>query len=621
MVHFTQNNLGESSSPYLQQHKDNPVHWQEWNRTTLKYAAERKKLILVSIGYATCHWCHVMAREAFSDSETATYLNDNFISIKVDREQRPDIDEYFMSYVNATNGRGGWPLNVILNPDGHPIFGGTYFPDKEKQGLRSFRDVLGQVASWYSKNKSAVQAYAAPAVADAHEAIDENSITSTIYRSFDAAAGGFGAQTKFPPHNTLLFLLHFFQETRSAAAKEIIVKTLDAMTDRGLHDHLQGGFYRYCVDRDWTIPHFEKMLYDQAMHLWVYALSFQLFQRGQDRIVTEKIATSLKETFSDNHGLFYAAHDADTNHREGATYIWSEDELKKVLSEDEFAQFAETYDITPEGNFEGKNHLVKNGPAISTVKVIEGKLLAIRKKRQQPFTDKKIVTSWNALTGIAFIHAGRYLERDDYIKTAQAIFDEIISRHMSEGILAHSSLHGKVQKQGFLEDYASLLLLATYVYEGASTESDKKEYQKHMKSFLSSLNQFSIKKGATMKWFANVDKGDFIRVPAQVFDHPTPSAVSLTEMAMLRANIFLHKENAEVRYRGILENDFHNLVAFFAHGKFHKIHAPKKIAWNRLSINALYMKDQSYQDCTSFTCHQYKSEDELLASFAGENGV
>jgi len=616
MLDFSKNNLNTSSSPYLQQHRDNPVHWQEWNEAVLQYAKEHQKLILVSIGYATCHWCHVMAHEAFSDVNTARYLNNRFVSIKVDREQRPDIDEYFMSYVNAINGRGGWPLNVVLTPAGHPIFGGTYFPDVEKRGLFPFRDVLGQVLSWYAKNKDAVQAYAIPMSHGSSVEIDDNTIASTIHRSFDVAFGGFGAQTKFPPHNTLLFLLHYYQATQSTLAKEMIIQTLDAMTNGGLHDHLQGGFYRYCVDREWTIPHFEKMLYDQAMHLWVYALAFQLFRRDQDRVVAEKIITALTETFSDEHGLFYSAHDADTDLVEGQTYVWSEAELIDVLSKDEYAQFVKTYAISSEGNFEGKNHLIKQASAPALRKAIEEKLLAIRKKRSKPFTDKKIVTSWNVLTGIGFIHAGRYLERNEYITTAQAVFKEIIRRHMSDGALTHSSLNGVVQKQGFLEDYASLLLLATYLYEDASTESEKKKHKKHMEKLLEDVGQFTVQAGATRIWFSNMPTGDFTRVPAQVFDHPTPSAVSLAEMALFRANILLRKENSEVPYRGILEHDFHNLVAFFAHGKSHEIHAPEKISWKELPINTVHITDAVYQDCTAFACHQYKNESELVSSFS-----
>ncbi|MBI2042058.1 MAG: thioredoxin domain-containing protein [Candidatus Nealsonbacteria bacterium] len=615
MTNFQQNNLDRSSSPYLQQHKDNPVHWQEWNEETLRYAKENGLLIFVSIGYATCHWCHVMANEAFSDHDTADYLNKNFVSIKVDREQRPDIDEYFMNFVNQATGQGGWPLNVVLSPDGNPFLAGTYFPHKPKHGLRPLKDVLSDAKKWYMENHGSVREHE---IARKQElftgAIEETTIAANIYRAFDNTFGGFGTQIKFPPHSTLLLLLNFFQETKSAAAQEMILQTLDAMATRGLHDHLQGGFYRYCVDREWTIPHFEKMLYDQAMHLWVYALSFQIFKRNEDKIVIEKITRCLQETFSDQSGLFYSAHDADTEHIEGATYIWSMDELKEAMNKNEFEVFSEAYDITDAGNFEGKNHLIKKNNGAGALNKIEEKLLAERKKRPQPFTDKKIVTSWNALTGIGLLLASRYAQQEKYKRMAFAIFEEIMQRHSLRGIIAHSSLGGILQDQEFLEDRASLLLLATYIYEDAQDDVEEKKYKRIIENLLNGLDKFKVKNDRGAKWFANTSGGDFKQIFAQTFDHPIPSAVSLAEMAIFRAHKILGKADADFGYGSLLENDFHNTAAFFTKGKFHEIRAPEKIAWAKIPINALLLKDAAYKDCTAFSCHEYNSQDELINS-------
>lgn len=626
MTNFQRNNLDKAFSPYLQQHKDNPVFWQEWNRETLNFAKENKKLIFVSIGYATCHWCHVMASEAFSDQETGNYLNENFISIKVDREQRPDIDEYFMSYVTRLTGRGGWPLNVILSPEGKPIFGGTYFPYKAKYGLKPFKEILGDVKKWYEENTDNVKNYVVKHKEEFFERVDDTAIVQKIREYFDEEFGGFGTQTKFPPHNTLLLLLHFYEETKSKSSEEMILKTLDAMSNKGLHDHLQGGFYRYCVDREWEIPHFEKMLYDQAMLLWVYSLSFQLFKRDQDKIILEKIVRSLSETFSDGGGLFYSAHDADTNHNEGESYTWGEDELKKVLSNEEFKRFSKVYLITAKGNFEGKNHLIKRewkpearGEAKEDTNglcEIEDKLLTQRQKRSQPFIDKKIITSWNALTGIGLLIAARYLDSDEYRDMAFSTFSEILKRHFVKNKLAHSSLDGILQTQEFLEDYAGMLLFATYLYEDARGDLEVEKYKSYIEKLLENVNRFKAEGEDSLNWFGNIGGSDFKQIPANVTDHPTPSVVSLTELAIFRTNKILGRGDIELEYKKLIQNDFHNLVSYFTKGKFHEVHAPKKIAWSELPINSLFKKDVKYQDCTAFMCNEFKNENELISSFA-----
>jgi uncharacterized protein YyaL (SSP411 family) len=619
MTNFNKNNLDISSSPYLVQHKDNPVHWQEWNKETLKYAKEQKKLIFVSIGYATCHWCHVMAREAFSDQKTADYLNEFFVSIKVDREQRPDLDDYFMSFVNKTTGHGGWPLNLILDPDSNPFFGGTYFPPEEKRGLPSFQSVLQQVMKWHEEHKDSIEEYIfSPnqrASGTKTKAKSSDNVEH-IYRAFDQNFGGIGNATKFPPHNTLLFLLfHLEENPNDAHAKEMIERTLDAMSERGLHDHLQGGFYRYCVDSEWSIPHFEKMLYDQAMHLWVYALAVKVLGRKEDARVVHKLTACLMETFSDGNGLFYSAHDADTDHEEGVTYLWSESELKMSLEKEELERFVSAYEITPNGNFEGVNHLIRKNPVLSNTDDVEEKLLAIRNKRVQPFTDKKIVTSWNALLAIGLILSHRYTDVDAYMETAERIFEELLKRHLKEGSLAHSSLGEQVQSDEFLEDYAALLLLATYLYESASSEK-KNMYETQVRSLHKSLMVFRTDEGT---WFTNKADSDLMQIAAPLFDHPTPSATSLAEFALFRARIIMaDKTSLDHAYAEPLHRDFYNIVASFSEGNFHEIHTPKPIDWKLLPINVFSLDGSSYQDCTQRACHEYKSEEEMIESFSAQ---
>lgn len=622
MTDFSKNNLDQSLSPYLQQHKDNPIHWQEWTKETLNFAKNQNKLIFLSIGYATCHWCHVMAQEAFSDQETADYLNNNFVAIKVDREQRPEIDSFFMDFITKTSGRGGWPLNVVLNPEIKPFFAGTYFPHKEKHGLRSLLSVLQLVKKWYEQNKNNLQEYSIQHAKIPSEHVDELEIIQRIEFSFDKQFGGFGNQTKFPPHNTLLLLLNFYQETKDDKAKKMILKTLDIMSKKGLHDHLQGGFYRYTVDRQWMIPHFEKMLYDQAMLLWIYSLSFQLFQRTKDRLIVKKIIKSLKETFSDKDDLFYSGHDADTNHKEGDTYTWTLTELKKILNQKEYSLFSERYNLTQDGNFEGKNHLIQkdlfnfekyNSKKLLELKKIEKKLLDSRNKKLQPFTDKKILTNWNALVGIGLINAYRYTGENSYKEMSVKIFEKLIKKHYSNKLLAHSSLKNQLQQQEFLEDYSAMLLLATYLFEEEDFKKEtKNHYLEYILTFLRGIDKFKNIKEGTEIWFANVNQPDFKQIPATIFDHPTPSSKSLTEMAIFRSNIILNKNVNDLDYHSFLGSDFHNLVAYYSKGRFHELHLREKINHKDLPINSLIKKGEKYQNCSNFVCNEYKNKKELI---------
>ncbi len=622
MTNFAKNNLDQSISPYLQQHKDNPIHWQEWNKETLDYAKNKNKLIFLSIGYATCHWCHVMTQEAFSDQDTADYLNKNFVAIKVDREQRPEIDSYFMDFINKTHGRGGWPLNVVLNPDSKPFFAGTYFPHKEKYGLRPLISILQSITKWYEQNQNNLPQYSMQPSRLPSENINDLEIIQKFELTFDKKFGGFGNQTKFPPHNTLLMMLNFHQETKDDFTKQMIIKTLDTMSEKGLHDHLQGGFYRYSVDREWLIPHFEKMLYDQAMLLWVYSLSFQLFHRTKDRFVIKKIIKSLKETFSNQEGLLYSGHDADTNHKEGDTYTWIIAELKKILNEKEYALFSERYVLSQEGNFEGKNHLIKielpnvekdNQQKSLEILKIEKKLLVARKKKSQPFTDKKILTNWNALAGIGLINAYRYTGEKSYKDMSLTIFEKLIEKHYTHNLLAHSSLNNQLQTQEFLEDYSAMLLFATYLFEEEDFgKKEKNKYQDYIKIFLKGLNKFKKIENGSEIWYANISQQDFEQIPASVFDHPTPSSKSLTEMAIFRSNIILEQNLHELEYHSFLGSDFHNLAAYYSKGRFHEFHLPEKINHKDLPINSIIKKGEKYQDCTNFTCNEYENKKELI---------
>ncbi len=593
MINFNKNNLDQSSSPYLQQHKNNPIHWQEWSQEVLDYAQNNNKIILVSVGYATCHWCHVMAKEAFSNIEIANYLNQHFICIKVDKEQRPDIDQYLMHFMQETNGHGGWPLNVFLTSDQKPFLALTYVPLTPQYGLPGFLDILQHIQQSNQQQHSKIPQYHPQIHTSEH--IEEQQLIEVIKNNFTGT--GFSHGPQFPPHNTLLFLLTWYEQHKDKEIKNILEKILNVMATGGLHDHLQGGFYRYCIDDSWTIPHFEKMLYDQALHLWVYSLAYKILKKPEYKIITEKIITCLEDSYANK--LYYAAHDADTNHHEGSTYIWDRAEIQQHLTNEEFTQFQQIY--TLEQNFESKIHLIKKTNTF--LPEIEQKLLQLRKKRTQPFTDKKYITSWNALLGIGLLMNYRYCNNNLAKVKAKLLFNTILKEHYPQEKLHHSSYQGKLQPGEFLEDYATLLLFATYLYE------DTGEYKDIIATLYTQLQKFQHKRNPE-QWKESITT-DFIEIPAQTYDHPIPSSLSLAIMAQQRAAIILEKEYDRTEYKHPFQHDFYNLTPLLNHA--HIIHLPHPIQWQHLPSTSMQLYGSTIQDCYQHHCIEYKDITQLLA--------
>ncbi|MEI6437363.1 MAG: thioredoxin domain-containing protein [Candidatus Omnitrophota bacterium] len=585
-----QNNLGASSSPYLRQHADNPIWWQEWSADVLEHARRENKPLFVSVGYATCHWCHVMAAESFVDQGVADFLNKHFVSIKVDREQRPDIDQYLMAFIASQGSHGGWPLNCFLTPDLKPFLALTYIPLQPRYGMPGFLDLLGKVHAHYLSAGGQI----GPFTVEMDEGAEDSEINAlrAFRGSFDSQYGGFGDGTKFPPHCTLLFMLYDLAASGDTNMKGMIEQTLESILRGGLHDHLQGGFYRYCVDREWTIPHFEKMIYDQAMLLWVFSLAFRVIGREEYRVAVVNVLKCLEETFEEG-GLYYSGHDADTHHEEGATYVWSRDELARVLTPDEYARFIGVYQITAEGNFEGKNHLLRVGDA--DISDIENKLLGLRNKRSQPSVDKKIITSWNCLVGIGLIHAYRYAGVTGALEKAETLAQGLMDKHFIDGKLAHSSFDGTLQKQAFLQDYAGLLLLLTYLHEETG------RYDAEMRDFSQKIAAFRRDGG----WIESFND-DFMPVPAASFDHPVPSSIALAEFALLRVEVLAGREPAARPYRTPLHHDFFNLAGLAGNGLFHIIEAPAKIGWEHLPPNSIQRRGGRSVDCFRGACRELK---------------
>lgn len=583
---FTQNNLSGSTSSYLQQHKDNPVWWQEWSKDALAYARKEDKIIFVSIGYSTCHWCHVMAQEAFSNKEVAAFLNANFVSIKVDREQRPDIDQYAMAFISSLGGQGGWPLNIFLTHDLRPIHALTYAPVESHYSMPAFIDILTQIKKASDDQKDNIGPFVLTRTKFAE--IRDEELIKPLWDAFDRVCAGFGAGMKFPPHCTMLFMLYDYEANKENMLQAMITRTLDRMLTSGLCDHLQGGFFRYCVDREWMIPHFEKMLYDQALLLWQYSLAYHVFKKEEYKIAANKIVQCLEGTFEQD-SLYVSGHDADTDHVEGATYLWTYDEIVWILTPEELTQFMAVYDISQGGNKEGKNHLVK----IKNVDIsaIEAKLLKARKKRRQPFVDSKIVTSWNCLLGAGFIQAYRYLDNEALLRKAKDIFRRLLECNCRGDKIYHSSMDAHVQQEGFLQDYAAMLLFLTYLHEETG------EYLDEMDRFYSKVKEYRTDND----WIESFHD-DFLQVPAENFDHPVPSSVSMAELALLRADLLHRRTYTLGHFSEPLARDFYNIAALVRNGLFHIMEAPDMMAFCRLPGNTIQVRGKEYIDCYGHAC-------------------
>lgn len=589
---FDENNLSSASSPYLLQHKNQPIWWQEWKREVLDYSQNTNKPIFVSVGYSTCHWCHVMAREAFSNPEVAELINQNFVAIKVDREQRPDIDHYLMKFLIETTGRGGWPLNVFLTPDLKPIYALSYCPVQPKFGMPGFSEIIRKVVEFFNNHRNQISDFKMRKLH--HQEINFNDqsffeqLTDQFYNYFDPNQGGFGKGHKFPPHSTLLFLLYYSELTSDKKADEIIVKTLDAIIYRGLHDHLQGGFFRYCTDPQWTIPHFEKMLYDQAMLLWVNSLAYIKYKNPQYLEAAVKIVECLDQSFKKDD-FYISALDADTDHQEGLTYLWSYDELKSNLSAQEFESLKKCYYITEQGNYEGKNHLVKKSD--KGLAEIEQKLLEIRQKKPQPAKDEKILIHWNCLCAIGLIFLYRATNNIKYLINADNLYNALLHNFYKNNKLAHSLFEKKLQKQEFLEDYASLLLLSTFLYE------DSGKYLEDIEKLKKQTEKFKFPDG----WLLSIND-DFKLIPADNFDHPIPSPISLLNLALLRLKILTGKDFNPENFKNFYENDFYNIGSLVSSGFFHLIETPEKIPWIEIPINTIQIKGDKLKDCYKGRC-------------------
>jgi len=487
--HQNTNHLIDESSPYLLSHAHNPVDWYPWGDTALDKAKAEDKPIFLSIGYSACHWCHVMERESFENEDVAAILNEHFISIKVDREQRPDLDHIYMSFTTAMTGSGGWPMSVFLTPDLKPFFAGTYFPSTEGHGRPSFIRLIKQISTAYREDKQAIFESSEDIHSKIVQRLSENSTSSelshdivvraasNLMRNFDHVNGGFGGQPKFPQALELSLLLRHFKSSEDSSYLAAAEKALTAMTRGGIYDHLGGGFARYSTDRQWLVPHFEKMLYDNSLLVPVYIKGWQItHNEAYLQVVRETLDWILRE-MSDSKGGFYSTLDADSEGEEGKYYVWSKTEIESTLGSDLAEPFLNYYNVTADGNFEGNNilHITDLSEKIKAqdnpdkferdLAESRARLFEQRSRRVRPLTDDKILTSWNGLALTALCRGYQVTGDERYLDAAIHNATFVLEKLWRDGKLTHSYRQGKHSHGQFLEDYAYYIKGLIDLYE------------------------------------------------------------------------------------------------------------------------------------------------------------
>ncbi len=572
------NRLARENSPYLLQHAENPVDWYPWSEESLELARVEDKPIFLSIGYAACHWCHVMAHESFEDPEIAAIMNQHFVNIKVDREERLDIDSIYMNAVVSMTGQGGWPLSVFLTPDGKPFFGGTYFPPIRRYNMPSFREVLSSVAQVWTNDRQQI-AKSSQQITDKLEqatlitgsslelGVDTLEKASFVLaQSYDWQNGGWGPAPKFPQPMAIEYLLRR-ASLGDRLALEMAEHALGAMSRGGMYDVVGGGFARYSTDNRWLVPHFEKMLYDNALLAQVYLHAFLLTRKDSYRRTCEETLDFILRELTDAGGGFYSSLDADSEGEEGKFYVWTPDQVQEALSDTQDAELlVAVYAVSDSGNFEGNNVLqraltdneiaamfgIPESEISTTLSQLHSKLLVYRQKRIRPQTDDKVLTSWNALALIAFAEAGRYLKRADYTQVAIRNASFLLEQLRPHDRLLRSWRRGSAQHNAFLEDHSALALGLLALYQ----TDPKPSWYNSAKALLEEmLVHFSDPAGGF--YDTRDDHGPLLTRPKDLQDNATPCGSSLAATALLQLAAFSGlsdmRDHAEAALRPIQE--------------------------------------------------------------------
>jgi len=552
------NRLAASTSPYLLQHARNPVDWYPWGPEALERSRREDKPIFLSIGYAACHWCHVMEHESFEDESIAALMNAAFVCIKVDREERPDLDDIYMSAVQLLTGSGGWPMTVFLTPDLEPFYGGTYFPPDDRWGRLGMRRLVPEVARVFRESRSEVTEQAAELTRAIRATLGSTSsaVDSTVGRevldaaierlasSHDDAWGGFGGAPKFPPSMGLSLLLRHHHRTGDSRSADVVRTTLDRMARGGIYDHLGGGFARYATDGRWQVPHFEKMLYDNALLVSVYAEAIRILGDTPDgqyrRVIVESLAFVLRE-LTDPAGGFYSSLDADSDGEEGRFYVWTREAIEEVLGEDDADIFCRAYDVTPEGNWEHGNSVLWQPDRVDAevqgqVDPMRVRLLAARGARNRPGLDDKVLAAWNGLMISAFVDAALALGDPAWLEPARRAANFILNQMMIDGRLRRSWRAGKAELTAYVEDYAALAGAFTDLYE-ATFEPEWLEAAAALVT--TAMSHYEDPAGG---FFLTADDAEAILLrPRSAQDGATPSGNALMANALLRLAALLDR--------------------------------------------------------------------------------
>jgi uncharacterized protein YyaL (SSP411 family) len=570
------NRLAQETSPYLLQHKNNPVDWYPWGEEALEKARAEDKPILLSVGYSACHWCHVMERESFEDEATADIMNKHFVNIKVDREERPDVDSIYMSAVQAMTRHGGWPMTVFMTPDGAPFYGGTYFPPVPSRGMPSFKQVLLSLADAYANRREEVLASAE----NVREFLKESS-TASIPRSevsegllahaanalagqIDNRFGGFDGAPKFPQTMNLEVLLRHHKRTGDRAALSGVELTLRQMANGGIYDQLGGGFARYSVDEYWLVPHFEKMLYDNALLARLYLEAYEATGDGFYRRIAEETLDYVMRDMRSPEGGFYSAEDADSEGVEGKFYVWTPEEIEATL-EPEDAKLAERYwDVTERGNFEGKNILNVPRPpeavaaefGLSTeelwqrILLIRERLFTEREKRVRPGRDEKVLAAWNGLMLRAFALAAGATGREEYLRVAEENAVFLLEKLVVDGRLRRSYKDGQARLNGYLEDYACVADGLVELYE-ATFET---RWLREAASLADAILELFWAEAEGAFYDTAADHEELVTRPRDVYDNATPSGNSVAVDVLLKLSVLLEREDYRERAGAVLDN-------------------------------------------------------------------
>lgn len=664
------NHLVNEKSLYLQQHANNPVDWYPWGEEAFAKAQAEDKPILISIGYSSCHWCHVMEHESFEDEYISGLMNEHFVCIKVDREERPDVDQIYMEAVQMIAQQGGWPLNVFCLPDGKPFFGGTYFPPEDRgNGMVPWPQVLIRVIDFYKKNREQLEENAASIIKNLMAsnspvsgdggAIDQTTLDQAALeftKRHDDQFGGFGQAPKFPPSMALNFLIQARTSLRENAKKdgsneehlaridEVIDTTLTAMAHGGLFDQIGGGFARYSVDRYWLIPHFEKMLYDNGLLLDIYAKAWTTYQKPLYKAIVEETATWVLREMKSANGGFFSAFDADSEGEEGKFYVWKPDEIKEVLGEEIGTAFCNAYNITDAGNFEqgfSNPALIESDFTIrESLKPAREKLYAHRAKRVWPGLDKKQLTSWNSLLIRGLAEAGFALDRKDLFDTAKATADFIWGNLRTRDNRLQSVFYDEARLNAYLDDYAyyAEALLSIIAYVDFFDPGESKTYLNRCEKITQNVISHFKDDQAAGYFFTSGDHESLITRKKEWWDNATPSGNAsmlhvLSSLYYITANPVYEEELTRLRngYSGLIaRNPFgvpHALSALMADQNGIEVIKVKavdnldqlpallrKLPWSRRFTIIADQENQpaGYQRCIGMLCLQPVTQPDKL---------